>query len=262
MDKENGETPAAAGPGTSGADIVASTATLQPGIVSDTLFEFLKQFVTAERLQRFDDVLAQRTRRLTLVLENIHHAHNASACLRTCDCFGIQDVHIIESQNSFEPNQDIALGASQWLTIHRYCETEAAGQDTSAATTDCLKQLRDAGYRILATSPRQNSLPLDAVSVDERTAIIFGAEQLGVSETAIREADELVHIPMFGFTESFNVSVSVALVFQDLVSRLRASGTEWCLGDDEVQELRDRWVRQSLGSKLEPLCRRYEADHS
>lgn len=233
--------------------------------MADSLYDFLKQCVTEDRLQRFEDVLTHRTRHLTLVLENIHHEHNASACLRTCDCFGIQDVHIVESNNSFSPNREIALGASQWLTIQRYRATESGGQqsaedDNYSTTRHCLRQLRDAGYRILATSPRQHSVPLHDVKMTQRTAVVFGAEQLGVSDVAVAEADELIHIPMYGFTESFNISVSVALVLQRLVARMRQDGVDWKLAPEETQVLREQWVKQTLGDKLEPLCRRFESD--
>ena len=233
--------------------------------MADSLYDFLKQCVTEDRLQRFEDVLTHRTRHLTLVLENIHHEHNASACLRTCDCFGIQDVHIIESKNSFAPNREIALGASQWLTIKRYRATESDeaqsdADDDYATTRHCLSQLRNAGYRILATSPRQHSVPLHHVEMTQPTAVVFGAEQLGVSDVTIAEADELIHIPMYGFTESFNISVSVALVFQQLVARMRQDGVNWNLTSEETQLLREQWVKQTLGEKLEPLCRRFEAD--
>ncbi len=226
-------------------------------------FQFLSQFLTEDRLSRFEEVLANRTRYLTLVLENVYHVHNASACLRTCDCLGIQDVHIIESQNRFEPNVDIALGANQWLTTHEY-STEADANskpDTDAPTIACIQELRSQGYRILATSPRQDSLPLNDVPVNQKTAVIFGAEQLGVSEAAISHADNLIHIPMYGFTESFNISVSVALVFQHLLNVLSRRDVIWKLTETEKQSLRDSWVRQSLGQKLAPLCRRFAAEH-
>ena len=231
--------------------------------MASELYLFLKQFLTDERLARFDDVLMHRTRHLSLVLENVHHAHNASACLRTCDCLGIQDVHIIESHNSFEPNHEIALGASQWLTTFRYQDAPEASDECDAApnpTENCIQHLRSEGYRILATSPLQDSVALDDVPVDTKTAIIFGAEQIGVSETAISQADVLVHIPMFGFTESFNISVSVALVFQHLLNKTRTQIVDWQLSEEEKQVLRERWVQHSLGEKLAPLCRRFEAD--
>lgn len=222
------------------------------------LTEFLAQFITEERLQRFDDVLQNRTRRLTVVLENIHHAHNASACLRTCDCLGIQDVHVVESMNSFEPNRDISLGSSQWLTIRRF-QNEASAEHDASPTIRCLQELKDNGYRILTTSPRQHSRSLYDLQADEPTAVVFGAEQLGVSDEAVEFADGLIHIPMYGFTESFNISVSVALVMQHLLADLRRQ-SDWQLAEAEVQELRDRWIRASLGEKLAPLIRRFEAD--
>ncbi|MCR9199201.1 MAG: RNA methyltransferase [Planctomycetaceae bacterium] len=249
------------------------------------LSEFLKQFLLEDRLQRFEEVARQRTRHLTIVLENIFHAHNASACLRTCDCFGIQDVHIVEDRNRFEPNKDIALGASQWLTIHRYQQVEAteslpdadAAVDadtmpaaaasrphTSAspsATRCCIQTLQQQGYHVLATSPRQHSVPLQEIDVTRPTALIFGAEQVGVSDEAIALADQLVHIPMYGFTESFNISVSAALCLQHLTTRLRQTQVSWQLSEQAHDEILDEWVRNSLGSKLTPLLRRYEQDH-
>lgn len=246
--------------------------------------DFLKQFLLEDRLQRFEEVARQRTRHLTIVLENIFHAHNASACLRTCDCFGIQDVHIVEDRNRFEPNKDIALGASQWLTIHRYQQHEAneslpesaadvdadmaagtAAVPSSAgpptATHNCIRSLQQQGYHVLATSPRQHSVPLQDIDVTRPTALIFGAEQVGVSEEAIALADQLVHIPMYGFTESFNISVSAALCLQYLTTRLRQTQVSWQLTKQAHDEMMDEWIRKSLGSKLEPLLRRYEQDH-
>lgn len=219
------------------------------------LSTFLRRCLTDERLQRFDEVVNERTRHISIVLENIHHAHNASACLRTCDCFGIQDVHIVEDCNAFEPNEDIALGSDQWLTIQRY-KSKTAG----AAASECIQNLRNAGFRILATSPRQNSTPLPEINVDQKMAIIFGAEQVGVSDTAFELADELIHIPMYGFTESFNISVSAALCLQQLTRQLRESDIDWQLSAEERSVITEEWVRSSLGHKLEPLLRRYEQE--
>lgn len=229
--------------------------------MSQELSDYLKQCLTDDRLQRFDEIAKFRTRHLTVVLENVYHEHNASAVLRTCDCLGIQDVHVIESQNSFAPNPEVALGASKWLTVHNYrCRSEPPNDPHSNVSIECIRHLKDEGLRVLATSPRQDSLPLSHVTIDQKTAIVFGAEQVGVSDEAISESDDLVHIPMFGFTESFNVSVSAAVILQYLTALLHASDTDWRLTDTEHGELIDRWVRQSLGSKLEPLIRRFEAE--
>lgn len=218
--------------------------------MAPTLSQYLRQFLFEERLQRFQEVVAQRTRHINVVLENVFHAHNASACLRTCDCFGIQDVHIIEDVNQFQPNEEVSLGSNQWLSISRYKKTE-----------DCLKTLHDSGYRILATSPRQHSKPLHEVEIDQKTAIIFGAEQVGVSDEVISTADELIHIPMYGFTESFNISVSAGLCLQQFTTKLRQDNLAWQLPPSEQEELLESWVRLSLGNKLEPLIRRFEQDY-
>ena len=226
--------------------------------MSQNLSDYLKQCLTDDRLQRFDEVVKFRTRHLTVVLENVYHEHNASAVLRTCDCLGIQDVHVIESQNSFSPNPEVALGASKWLTVHNYrSDSEPSNDSQLNVSVDCIRHLKEEGFRVVATSPRQDSLPLSDVTIDQKTAIVFGAEQIGVSDEAISESDDLVHIPMYGFTESFNVSVSVAVILQPLTTLLHASDIDWQLTDTERGDLIERWVRQSLGSTLAPLIRRF-----
>ncbi len=232
-----------------------------PSNVTDFLIEFLSE----ERVKRIHDVVNQRTRHLTIVLENITHSHNASACLRTCDCFGVQDVHVVDTFQSFKPNPDVERGASQWLTIHRYGSKAAHADHQSKGyrnltTAGCIEQLRGRGYRILATSPRQDSIPLHMVDVRSRTAVIFGSEKLGVSQTVLDQADQLVHVPMFGFTESFNVSVSTAIVLQQLRHSMHTISVDWGLSAGEKQELVELWIKRSLGQKLAPLLRRFEAD--
>lgn len=239
--------------------------------MSDNFETFLRACVSDSRLQRFEEVLTHRTRHLTVVLENIYDPYNASACLRTCDCFGVQDVHVVESRNQFKPNPDIALGASKWLTIHRYCSQNEADIKPEEpdrrkrvhvppvmATAECFAKLKATGYRILATSPRQNSTPLEEICVTQKTAIVLGAETSGVSEFAIAEADELIHIPMFGFTESFNISVSAAIILHRMTSLLHTSEVPWQMSDMETQAIRELWVRTTLGSKVAPLRRRFE----
>lgn len=230
--------------------------------MSLSLYEFLSQNVTEARLQRFEEVLQHRTRHVTLVLENLHHPHNASACLRTCDCFGIQDVHIIESEGHFRPHPDIALGASKWLTLHRYQGVPIGPHPQHAITASCIETLREQGYRILATTPSSDSIPIQQVPLDQKTAVVFGAEKRGVSEYVLQAADQCVHIPMFGFTESFNVSVSAAIVLQQFTQTLHASAIPWQLSDPERQELLEVWVRRTLGSRADRLIRRFEYQQS
>lgn len=221
---------------------------------------YLKQFFLEERLQRLEEVLIQRTRHLTVVLENVHHDHNASACLRSMDCLGLQDVHVIDSDNEFRPNRDVALGASKWLTIHRYRaeSPNQSGQSTVTQQQKCFQTLREQGYRILATSPRQHSIPLQEIAIEQPTAIVFGAEQMGVTDESINAADDLIHIPMYGFTESFNISVSVAVVLHHLMLKLRTSKIRWQLTEEQQQALLLQWVQKSLGQKYEPLKQRFD----
>ncbi|MCK4543523.1 MAG: TrmH family RNA methyltransferase, partial [Spirochaetales bacterium] len=110
------------------------------------LINYLIGFITPERHARMQAVLAKRTRYLTVVLEDLYQAHNASAVLRSCDGFGVQDVHIVEGRNSFRVNEEIALGTAQWLTLHRY-----KGRQNNSR--EAVKTLRKQGYRIVATSP-------------------------------------------------------------------------------------------------------------
>ena len=215
--------------------------------------EFLAQFVTEQRRALFDRVLEQRTRHVTVVLEDIYHSHNTSACLRTCDCFGVQDVHIIEGENRHEINTDVALGSTQWLTLQHY---DAAEDNTLA----CIHRLKNAGYRIVATSPHAESHMLDDFLPTQPVALMFGSEQNGLSETAMEAADDLLRIPMFGFTESFNISVTVALCLQQLTKTLRDSDINWQLTPDERETLRRQWIKQTIGYRLPQFEARFQRE--
>ena len=217
--------------------------------MSPELYEYMIQFVTARKLQRFEDVLARRTRALSVVLEDLYQGHNASACLRSADCFGIQDIHIVESRNTFKVKRDIARGAGQWTTIVKHASTE-----------ECYAALRSNGYQILATSPYARENDLHELCIDQKSAIVFGCEFEGLSETAIDQADRRFRIPMDGFTESFNISVAAAITLHTLRHSLDASDLEWGLSDAEKTALRHRWVEIALGPKFAPLARRFAAD--
>jgi tRNA (guanosine-2'-O-)-methyltransferase len=215
------------------------------------LVDYLTQFVTPGRRARIDHVLENRTRHLTIVLEDLYQPHNASAVLRSCDCFGLQDVHIIENRNAYRVNPAVDMGASRWLSLARYDES---GVDN---TERCLAALKARGYRLLAASPHGEAAALDAVDVSARTAILFGTEELGLTATATAAADGCVRVPMFGFTESFNISVCVALILGWMTRKLRETPIDWHLSEAEKQELRLRWLKQSIrgGEELEKQFR-------
>jgi tRNA (guanosine-2'-O-)-methyltransferase len=203
------------------------------------LLDHLLEFLTPNRKSLFEKVIANRTRHITVILEDIYQPHNASAVLRTCDLTGIQDVHIIENNNQYDVNPDVALGASKWLNLFKYNETE---QNTLLT----FEKLRKQGYRIVASTPHKNDQDLESIPLDGKMAIVFGTELNGLSDIAFENADEFLKIPMFGFTESYNISVSAALILFTLTNRLRNSSTNWSLSEDEKQEILLEWSRRSI----------------
>lgn len=218
------------------------------------LISHLQQFVTDERLQKINSVLEARTRFLTVVLEDLYQPHNASAVLRSCDCFGIQDIHIIENGNEFSPNKGITIGSDQWLSLKKYNEYD--GQNTRR----CFQKLHQKGYRIIATTPHEQDVTVDELPLDEKTAIVFGSELTGLSDEAMAQADGFVKIPMVGFSESFNISVSAALCLYELSTRMRKSCDSWPLRDNEKVNLRLDWIRNSV-REVEMIEKRYWAEN-
>lgn len=219
-------------------------------MVNNELLNYLSGFLTQQRLEIFQKILDKRTRYLTVVLEDIFQPHNASAVLRTCDCFGIQDVHIIENRNTYEVNPDIALGSSKWLNLIRH-----KGRHNN--TKECISKLRSDGYRIIATTPHRNDLDLDDFDIHKGKAAIFmGTELTGLTYNVLDNADEYVKIPMHGFTESFNISVSTAIILHHLTHKLHRTELDWHLSDEEKLTIRDVWTRRSL-KKVELLEKRY-----
>ncbi len=208
--------------------------------MTDALIQLLENFVTDSRNAIFDSVLKQRTRYITVVLEDIFQTHNASAVLRTCDCFGIQDVHLIENRNKFSVNEDIALGSEKWLTLKTY----SSGTNNSL---DAITQLKSKGYRIVATTPHQHDTNLDDFDLNNgKTALFFGTELRGLTEDVIKNADEYLKIPMYGFTESFNISVTAAIILHTLTEKLRTSEINWKLSGIEAKEIKLSWLRRSI----------------
>ncbi len=203
------------------------------------LLNYFQEFITEERRALFDRVLQQRTRHVTVVLEDIFQPHNASAVLRTCDLTGVQDVHIIEKRNEYNVNPDVALGSSKWLNLIKYNDN---GNSTEAA----YKALRAQGYRIVATTPHKNDFTPENIPLEGKMAIVLGTELNGLSDEAIELADEYLRIPMYGFTESYNISVSAALILYTLTKRLRTSEINWGLTEEEKTDILLEWSRRSI----------------
>ncbi len=213
------------------------------------LINYLEGFVSDRRKQRLTEVLAERTRHMTIVLEDVYQGHNASAVLRSCDCFGVQDIHFIENRNKFKISEDVSMGATQWLTLKKY-------NDTENNTVACLTELKKQGYRIIATSPHKDDKTIAELDVTKPFALVFGTEIDGITETVSEMADEFVKIPMYGFTESFNISVSAALCMNELMGRIRKQKIAYQISEDEKQEIYLEWLKASI-SKVDLIVKEY-----
>ncbi len=206
------------------------------------LLEYFTGFITEERNALFDKVLESRTRYITVALENIYQPQNASAAMRSVDCFGLQDVHVIENTNSFEVDREVAMGATKWLNVERYNQTENN-------TLKAIKELKDQSYRIVATSPHDSDTNLEDFDINKgKIALFFGTELTGISDVVKENADEFLKIPMHGFTESFNISVSVSIILHHLSLKLRNSDINWQLSEEEKALVKLEWMRKSIKS--------------
>ena len=199
------------------------------------LYERAAEFFSDNKRELFDRLAPLRTRHIAVVLENIYQSHNASAVLRSCDCFGVQEVHVVEDRNPFNPAGDVAVGSSKWVDYYKHADIEAA-----------YAHLRSRGYRIVATLPHERDTMITELPIDQRTALVFGTELTGLSDKAIEKADAYVKIPMYGFTESFNISVCAALSLFYLTEKMRASNIAWKLTEEEQITLKLHWATQVI----------------
>lgn len=222
--------------------------------MQEKLFDFLKSHITENRLELFSRIIEDRTRYITVVLEDIYQPQNASAVLRSCDCFGIQDVHIIENRNEFTVDTEVSLGSSKWLNLNKYNTKENN-------TREAIQHLKAKGYKIVATTPHKNDQELQDYDINGgKLALVFGSELPGISDIVMEEADEFLKIPMYGFTESFNISVSAAIVLHHLTLQMRQSSVHWQLSDEEKTEVQTGWIKNTI-KRSELLIERFWEEH-
>lgn len=207
--------------------------------------EYLSEFVLPERLNKMCSIIANRTRYVTIVVEDVYQSHNSNAVVRSAECFGVQDVHVVQDRNNFEINDEISMGSAQWLNIYRHQDIES-----------CIDNLKQKGYIIAATMPAEKDMIIQKIPLDKPIAFLFGTERNGLSPEAIKKADIKVKIPMYGFTESFNVSVSSALVLMNYTERLRNSEINWKLTSEEEKELLLAYLRTSI-REVKKIEKRY-----
>ncbi|MCW5517093.1 TrmH family RNA methyltransferase [Muriicola sp. Z0-33] len=217
-------------------------------MVDVQLLDYLEGFISEERKERFLNVLKMRTKYITVAAEDVFQMHNTSALIRSCEVFGIQEAHVIEGRFGNRLDKNIAMGAQQWVDVYRYKDT-----------TDCLTALRQEGYKIIATTPHEDSCMLQDFKLEGKTALFFGTEKEGLSSSVLNAADGYLKIPMVGFTESLNVSVSVAIILQQLSRQLRASDLPWPLLEPEILEKRLDWTRKSIKS-IDKIMDRYKKE--
>lgn len=212
------------------------------------LLNYLETFIYDRRKKLILDTLQNRTRFITVVLENVYHPQNASAVLRTCECLGIQDVHIVEKNNKYEINKHIVKGASKWLDLNYYRRKDADNTKT------CIQHLKSQGYKIIATTPHQNDKLLTDFKPDQKCAIVFGSEEEGVSQEVINLSDEFLKIPIYGFTESYNLSVSAGIILNHCIAYLQHQPElDWHLNEDELFQKRMDWSIKSIKKGKEIL---------
>ena len=198
--------------------------------------DFMSQFLTDERKEVIRRTLASRTHYMRILTENMFHPQNASAIMRHCEAFGIQQIHTVEDRCKFDPSVNIVRGTQKWVDVEHH--------DTTAEALDTLKS---EGYRIIATTPHRCSTTPETFDVTKgKFALVFGTEHAGISEEVIEAADEFLMIPMCGMVESLNVSASAAILIYMLSQRIRNQVEDWRLSDAEHLRLLTRWTISSV----------------
>ena len=199
------------------------------------LLTYLEGFLTENRKEGFLRVLKNRTKHFTIAMEDVYQLHNTSAVMRSCEVFGVQELNVIEQKFGKRIDSEIAMGAQKWVDVNRFNNVQS-----------CIDAKRAQGYQIIATTPHNDSCMLHEFDISKPSAIFFGTEKNGLSEEVIEQADGFIKIPMVGYTESLNISVSAAIIIQDITNRLRQSNIDWQLSEEEVLEKRLDWTRKSI----------------
>lgn len=215
-------------------------------MIDEKLVEYLESYLTEKRIERFNQVLKHRTKHFTVATEDVYQLHNTSAVMRSCDVFGIQELHVIEEQNVKRIDREIAMGAQKWVDLVRHNSTKEA-----------VKSIKKEGYQIVATTPHEKDSTLMNFDFTKKSCFFFGRETEGLSDEVLNEADCFLKIPMVGFTESLNISVSAAIILQDVTQKLKSSTIDWQLSDAEQLEKRFDWCKKTIKS-FDQILERYQ----
>lgn len=211
----------------------------------------LEQHINAARLDKLKKVLAARTRYLTVVLENLYHPENGNAVMRSVECFGLQEMHVIQELYDWKYSLKIARGAAKWTELHAY------GAENGGAVA-CYRNLKEKGFQLVATDPQPGSCTAENLDLSRPVALIFGTESTGVAPETLAMADARIHIPMVGFTESFNISVSAGILLAQLRQRVEREQPAWPLAAADAEALYEDWLMKSV-RHADALVRAFEA---
>jgi tRNA (guanosine-2'-O-)-methyltransferase len=196
---------------------------------------FLEGFLTENRKSKFLEILQLRTQHFTVAIEDVFQLHNTSAVMRSCEVFGVQEVHVVEQKYGKKIDTEIAMGAQKWVDIKQYPSIQ-----------NCVLGLREKGYQIIATTPHRDSCLLEDFDISNKAAFFFGTEKDGLSEEVMEQADGFLKIPMVGFTESLNISVAASIILQSVTQRLRNSTIKWQLSEEEIFLKRIDWAKKTI----------------
>ena len=207
-------------------------------------FDYLKQFLTDERLSKIEHFSQESSDFVLPVMEDVYQFRNAAAIVRSVEACGFHHVVALEEENVFNPNLKVTKGAETWVK-----------DEKMPNNLDSLKEIKNRGYKILAVSPEKDATMLPDYDVKEPIALVFGTELEGVSDEILDFADETLAIPMYGFTKSFNVSVAAAICMYELKQKLMKSGIDYKLSEEKLLEMKIRWTVNSIRSGEELLER-------
>lgn len=210
---------------------------------------YLEGFLTDNRKEKFLKVLQNRTNHFTVTIEDVFQLHNTSAVMRSCEVFGVQQLNVVEEKFGKSIDKEIAMGAQKWVDVNRY-----------ESISNCVESLKNKGYQIIATTPHENDCLMDDFDITKPSALFFGTERDGLSEEVMKNADGFLKIPMVGFTESLNISVSAAIILQNLMHRLRNSAVNWQLSEEAMLEKRIQWAKSSI-KDIKRIEARYFSEH-
>lgn len=191
--------------------------------------------MTEKRRNRIESVLKMRQSNLAVVLEDIDDKHNLYASLRNCDAVGVQNVYIIDPRKrTFEAGRKSSSSAKRWLSVHYFTNTKFA-----------FEEIRKSHDKILVTNLSETAKSIFKTDFKESMAIVFGNEQIGVSDTAIELSDGNIVIPQNGMIKSLNLSVSVAVTLYEAFRQrglMDAESNAYGFNDDAYNNLYQKWI--------------------